>query len=277
MMLREWDMLAEFRDPGGQDATPRVVISRANDYPASLELSAHRHRRGQLLYASRGTVAVSTPEGSWVAPPERGVWIPPGVPHAVRMMGEVSTRSVYVEPADCHPLGDSCRVLAVSPLLRSLLIEAAAVPPEYDVDARDGLLMRLLVEEIARAATLPLALGMPRDPRLASLCARFISGPSVGQGIDAWASALGLQRRTFTRLFRRETGMSFVQWRQQACLLAALPRLAAGESVTGLAMDLGYENVHAFSTMFRRATGQPPSAYRRAMAPMSASPGMPGG
>ena len=32
-----------------------------------------------------------------------------------------------------------------------------------------------------------------------------------------------MSRRAFTRLFRRETGMSFMAWRQQACLLCALP------------------------------------------------------
>ncbi len=55
--------------------------------------------------------------------------------------------------------------------------------------------------------------------------------------------------------------MSFVAWRQQACLLSALPELAAGRSVTEVAMDLGYENPAAFTIMFKRAFGMPPLAY----------------
>ena len=73
-----------------------------------------------------------------------------------------------------------------------------------------------------------------------------------------------MSRRTFTRIFRAETGMSFGEWRQQACLFAALPRLAAGESVTGLALDLGYESPAAFTSMFKRMLGAPPSRYLRA-------------
>jgi AraC-like DNA-binding protein len=44
-------------------------------------------------------------------------------------------------------------------------------------------------------------------------------------------------------------------------LLVALPRLAAGESVTAIALDLGYDSPAAFSTMFRRLLGVPPSRY----------------
>ncbi|QWT19870.1 helix-turn-helix transcriptional regulator [Bacillus sp. NP157] len=246
------------------EATPRAVISRGNSYPASFELATHEHRRGQLLYASEGTVAVTTPFGAWIAPPERAVWIPSFIPHSVRMIGAVHTRSVYIEPTVTGAFGEVCRVIVVSPLLRALLVEAAAVPLTYDVAGRDGLLMALVVEEIARAKRVPLELPLPTHPGLAVRCAAFFERPSITEGIDAWAAGLGMHRRSFTRLFRRETGMSFVAWRQQACLLSTLPRLAAGDAVTDVALDLGYESATSFSTMFRRALGKPPSGYRAA-------------
>lgn len=37
--------------------------------------------------------------------------------------------------------------------------------------------------------------------------------------------------------------------------------LAAGEPVTTVAIDLGYENPAAFTTMFKRVFGRPPLAY----------------
>ena len=61
--------------------------------------------------------------------------------------------------------------------------------------------------------------------------------------------------------------MSFGAWRQQACLLAALPRLSAGQSITQVALDLGYDSPSAFSTMFRKRLGQAPSDFIRAPAP----------
>jgi AraC-like DNA-binding protein len=242
---------------------PRPLVAVGNDYPASHELDWHRHRRGQLLYAAKGALAVRTPQGAWVAPPERAVWIPGGVAHAVKMVGEVSTRSVLIEPAVWSSAGDRCLVVAVSALLRSLLVAACAVEPEYDLAGRDGMVMGLLVAELARAPQIPLAVPFPASPALAAKCHEFLAQPNPHDSIDAWSTELGMGRRAFTRAFRRETGTSFAQWRQQACLLVAIPRLAAGDPVTAVALDLGYESPAAFATMFKRVVGVAPSRYHK--------------
>ena len=244
------------------ESIPRPVLAIGHDYPASFELERHHHLRNQLLYAEKGVVAVSTPQGAWTAPPERAVWIPAGVPHSVRMVGQVSTRSVLIAPAASPDFGDRCRVVGVSPLLRQLLVAAASVPAEYEEDGRDGLVMRLLVAELAQAPVVPLSAPFPQSPALAARCHAFLERPSAHDTIDDWSAAVGLSRRAFTRAFRRETGVSFAQWRQQACLLSALPRLAAGEPVTAVALDLGYDSPAAFATMFRRLAGVPPSRYQ---------------
>jgi len=243
------------------ESVPRQVVAIGNDYPPSFELETHQHVRNQLLYAEKGVVAVSTPQGAWTAPPERAVWIPAGVPHSVRMVGAVSTRSVLIAP-DALRFGDQCRVVGVSPLLRQLLVAASGLPPEYDLAGRDGLLMALLVAELAQAPVIPLSAPFPQSPAMAARCHGFLEQPSPHDTIDGWAKALGVGRRAFTRAFRRETGMSFAEWRQQACVLVALPRLAAGEPVTAIALDLGYDSPAAFATMFKRLTGIPPSRYQ---------------
>jgi len=242
---------------------PRPVVAIGHDYPPSHELDEHHHLRGQFLYAARGVVAVSTPHGAWTAPTERGVWIPAGVPHSVRMVGEVSTRSVLIQPGLLPPaFEDRCRVVGVSLLLRSLLLAAADVPPEYDLEGRDGLAMALLVAELALAPLIPLSAPFPKTPELAARCHAFMERPNAHDTIDDWSDRLGMGRRAFTRAFRRETGMSFAEWRQQACLLSALPRLAGGEPVTAIALDLGYDSPAAFATMFKRLSGIAPSRYQ---------------
>lgn len=249
-------------NPNDHDQVPRPVLAIGNDYPPAFELAPHQHRRAQLLYAAEGVVSVSTPQGAWAAPPERAVWIPAGVEHAVTMVGAVSTRSVFVTPETCPGRGGRCQVLAVSALLRSLLIAAVDLPEDYDLAGRDGLVMDLLAREIELAPVVPLAVPFPRSPALAARCNAFLAEPDARATIDQWAAELGYGRRAFTRAFRRETGMSFSTWRQQACLLTALPRLAAGEPVTTIALDLGYDSPAAFTTMFKRRVGISPSRYR---------------
>lgn len=240
---------------------PRPALAVANDYPPDFELARHSHTRGQLVYAAEGVITVDTDQGAWAAPPERAVWIPAGLAHAVSTVGAVKTRSVLIE-ASATTRGHRCEVLAVSPLLRSLLVEAADIPVEYDVTGRDGLIMALLIAEVNLAPVIPLAVPFPQSPALAARCRTFLAQPDAGDTIDRWAADLHLGRRAFTRAFRRETGMSFDEWRQQACVLIALPRLARGDAVTTVALDLGYDSPAAFTTMFKRWLGVPPSQYR---------------
>ncbi len=239
----------------------RAVVGIGNDYPPSFELALHSHKRGQLLHATTGVIAVSTPHGAWVTPPMRAVWIPPGTPHSVRMIGPVSTRSVMIEPSLSRALDQRCRVIGMSGLFSALLEEAASMPFEYDEAGRDGLVMKLIVAELECAPVIPLSVPFPMTKALAARCHAFLESPNIKSGLDEWAGALGLNRRSFTRLFRRETGMSFAEWRQQACLAMALEMLVAGTPVTEIALDLGYESTASFSTMFRRALGVPPSRY----------------
>ena len=255
-MLEPWDETF-FAEVG------RPVVARSADYSDGHTVPPHRHRRHQLLYGSTGVVMVSAPHGAWVMPPQRGMWIPAGVTHSVRMVGAVRTNSLYFEPAAIDGMPDHCQVVGVSPLMRSLLAEAVRLPGEYDVNGREGALMLLIQHEIRQLPHLPLSLPFPAREDLAARCHAFLRRPDVHETIDAWSDALGMNRRSFTRLFRRETGMTFVTWRQQACLVVALPRLAAGEAVTSVAMALGYDNPAAFTAMFQRALGAPPRAYLR--------------
>lgn len=255
------------------NSPPRPMVAIGRQYPASFELAEHSHRQAQFLHAARGVMLVSTPHGAWVAPHGRAVWIPAGTPHAVKMVGVVHTRSVLIEPEACPTRSGACEVVAVSPLLRQLLLEAFEVPVEYDPDSRDGLLVSLLLAEIDRAAPEDFAVPFPVHPVLARLCQDFLLAPDAVASIDAFADRLAMNRRTFTRLFRRETGLSFGEWRQRACLSVALPRLAAGEAVTTVALDLGYEGPGNFSTMFKRRMGLAPSAYLLGASPTTTAQG----
>jgi AraC-like DNA-binding protein/quercetin dioxygenase-like cupin family protein len=256
------DALHELRIGWVEQSTARIV-ALASDYPSGHRVSAHRHNRSQLLHALAGVVTVATSQGRWMVPPEHALWIPAGVEHSVEMLGDVLMRSLYVVPAAVPGLPEHCRVVGMTELMRSLIVEAVALPFDYAPESRAALVMALILEEIPRLPEKPLGLPFPTDPRFAELCRRFVAAPSPRARIDDWADALAMSRRTFTRAFRRETGVSLSTWRQQCCLFAALPRLARGEPVTSVALDLGYDSVAAFTTMFKRMLGAPPRFYLR--------------
>ena len=242
------------------DAVARPVLAIGTDYSPGTLLKTHTHRRAPVLYGMSGVMEVETDDGAWAIPLYSGVWIPAGKPHRVRMQG-VSTRSLYIEPTAAPRPADRCEALVISPLLHQLLLASVDMPALYDEDGRDGALAQLLLHEVRQAQTMPLFAPIPQDRQLARLCKAFLQSPSIQTTPQMCAQRLHKSLRTFTRIFHQQTGMSFGAWRQQACLLAALPRLTAGQSVTQVALDLGYDSPSAFSTMFKRRLGKTPMDF----------------
>lgn len=249
--------------PGRVEGMTGNVIALATEYEAGFEVTAHSHSRAQLLHVRSGVVLFATDRGRWIVPPGHAMWIPPRITHAVEMIGPAAMHSLYVAPGIVAGLPGDLRVVALTDLARSLLAEAVLATPVPRPHGRARKILDLLISEIPALEEQPLALPFPTEARLATLCRTFIDSPSAHATIDDWSRRAGMSRRSFTRSFARQTGLSFSTWRQQALLFAALPRLTAGEAVTGVAMDLGYDSVPAFTTMFRRMLGRSPRTYVR--------------
>lgn len=242
------------------DNAARPTVAMDSDWPAGESTGWHVHPRGQLLYAIEGVMLVESAAGSWVIPPSRALWLVAGVRHNVTMSGDVKMRTAYIDAGRVRDLPPETRVVGVSPLLRELLVAAVRVPIDYPVGGRDENLMHLLVHELKHSAALPLHLPMPRDPRLKAVCEVLTKTPSDTSTAEAWAKRLGVTAKTVHRLFVKETGMTFAQWRDQARVLHALRRIAEGWRVIDVAFDCGYASQSAFAAMFKRNFGAPPSS-----------------
>ena len=240
---------------------PRPVAALASEYPPNWFDPPHSHKRGQLIYAISGVLVCSTRDATYVVPPQRAVWVPSGVVHEARTRGHVSLRSLYLDDSAGAALPRTCITIEVSSLLRELIVEATRIPVEYDYDSRDGRVMTLIMDEIRAARTAPLHVPMPRHPQLVRVCHAILNDPAQNDVLDDWAVSAGMCRRTFTRMFRRETDVTFATWRQNVRLMEAMSRLATGQSVTAVAYDVGYSSPSAFTAMFRRAFGVPPTQY----------------
>lgn len=245
------------------EAAEGPAVAFSHRYGDRVHVSEHQHSRSQLMFPVGGVLAVHTAAGHWLVPADHVLWIPARMRHSVDFIGDVTTHSVYVRPDAIEGLPTHLHVAALTPLLRHLIYEVEAFAGKPG-DAREPFILGALLHEILRLPELPLGLPLPASQKLADLCRAFLVAPSAQLKIDDWAEAAGMSRRSFTRAFREETGLSLSTWRQQALLIAALPRLSAGEAVTSVAIDLGYDSVPAFTTMFSRMLGAPPRAYFRA-------------
>lgn len=237
------------------------VIALPTEYPDGYFVPQHSHSRAQLLCASQGVVLVTTDAGRWMIPGDHAMWIPAGVKHSVEIVGDVFMRSIYIAVDAISGVPDYLHVVGMTDLMRCLIIDATLVDSIPEPGSRDALVIELILKDLHTLPQRPLGLPFPADIRLQKLCREFVKAPLARATIDDWANRMAMSRRSFTRHFQRETGVSLSIWRQQACLFAAVPRLTEGEPVTSVALDLGYDSVSAFTTMFRRMLGVSPKFY----------------
>jgi AraC-like DNA-binding protein/quercetin dioxygenase-like cupin family protein len=263
MSLREMDMATDLNAGNSLDRGVSPVVGKAVDYPSDYQVPAHKHATAQLIHAVQGVMVVATATGQWVVPPTRGLWMPAGVEHRIRMVGDVQVRTVYIRPDARPDLPMQCQVVGIPSLLRELILAAIEVTQPYVAGSRDGRLMELLLDEVTVLPSLPLRLPQPTDPDLLTICAALAATPDDASTLGEWAARLGVDPKTIQRRFARQTGMTFGQWRQQARLLAALEQLACDAKVVDVALNLGYNSPSAFATMFKRQFGLTPSAYFR--------------
>ncbi|MDV7341364.1 helix-turn-helix transcriptional regulator [Terasakiella sp. A23] len=240
---------------------PRDLTLREGVSHAGTEVLAHHHEWGQLLYASSGVMQVMAQGSIWVIPPQRAVWIPPLVTHAIKVIQTVTLRNVYVAPQAMRDLPTECQVMFVTPLLRELIAEAVNYPPLYDVDGPQGRLARVLLDCLNAAPSSSLHLPVPESGPIQIIAEHLKEHPADESTLDEWADKLGTTTRTLARNFRKQTDMTFGQWRQQARLLEALSRLADNQPISHIAQDLGYSSQSAFSAMFRKALGVTPGQF----------------
>ncbi|RDS81697.1 AraC family transcriptional regulator [Dyella monticola] len=229
--------------------------------PETQQYDWHSHARGQFFCVESGLVHVHTAHGSWLLPPHRAGWMPPGQQHKVTISGPLSGWGVFLHPDASPGLPDRPCVIGVNALMRELVHRASSWTWNAELDTRQERVMALLLDEMCHAPHEPLHLPMPIDRRLLRIALAVLEQPHDNRSLEEWAAWGGLSARTLSRLFRAETALSFAQWRQQARLTKGLEQLADGLPVATVADGLGYASTSAFIAMFRRCFGHPPARY----------------
>ncbi len=253
----------------------RPVRAKLRWLAADTQVMPHSHPWAQVAISTTGVIRLTVNHGTYIVPPSRALWIPPGVEHAVTMVEDADLRTLYFHQprGQCGPgvphgqegAWRQCRVLEVSDLLRALVREMPTAPDDGPALTaaelrREQHLSALVREELARAAAVKLGVDLPQDKRLRHLCEAVLADPTRHDTLADWAHDTGASPRTVARLFRSELGSTFTQWRQQVILAKAVS-LAAGRMPMGqIAAELGY-SASAFSAMVRKSVGQPPGRF----------------
>jgi len=251
----------------------RPVRAKFRHLAADTDIQPHSHAWAQVVLSLTGVIRTTAGDGTYLVPPTRALWIPPGVEHVVRVVEAADLRTLYIHQ-DGQLLGPGLaandaaatawrqvRVLEVSKLLRELVPLLPAEPEPGPVDDRERHVSALVLDELRRAQPVRLGVDLPADKRLRALCLAMLDDPARLSTIECCAAEVGASARTIARLFRSELGTSFLRWREQVLLAQALTLAARGRPMGVIAAELGYASASAFSAMVTRSVGMPPSRF----------------
>jgi AraC-like DNA-binding protein len=223
----------------------------------------HEHDWHQLTFAARGHLEVITDEARHVVPSDRAVWVPAGTKHTEVMRAPVSMRSIFIAPAAKRAAPDRVRTIAVSPLLRELILHVSRIGALDRQRPAHARLVGVLLDQLAVAEDAGLGLPAPRDPRARRFADLVTRAPASERSTAALAQAAGASLRTLERCFLAETGLSVGEWRRRVRLFHGLRLLEAGAPVTQVALEVGYATTSAFSHAFARQFGRSPTGRIR--------------
>ncbi|NUY55773.1 AraC family transcriptional regulator [Salinivibrio sp. MA351] len=219
----------------------------------------HYHQKGQLLFSQHGCMRITLANSVSILPPTRVAWIPGQCKHRVEMQHTVGYRSIYFDQRVITQLPTQLMILTTTPLLTEVLerIALSSFTTDWQCGAPANLLA-VCIDELTSAKEETMTLPLPADYRLSPLLEMDVLPP-----LKEAATRCGASEKTITRLFKKETGMSYQQWRQQWRIIKAIELLAAGKKQGDIAHRLHFASDSAFITFFRTMLGESPRTYMK--------------
>jgi len=226
---------------------------------AGLYLLANRRyriRRGDLLWLFPAQEHVLIEQS-----PDFEMWIGVFKPKVVRRIATDANAQVLRQT---NPVGEFCRRLAQRDLtwLAELFakIVAAQEPPEHFNTGLDYALLAAW-RHFQNATDVSVQDVHPAVEK----AARLIRDETTASGLGELARRSGLSPARLSRLFKQQTGIALVDFRNRQRIERFLQLYGAGQRMTLLdaALDAGFGSYPQFHRVFKRVMGISPGEHRR--------------
>lgn len=240
---------------------PQPISLLHRNIPVLAGLSQYSHQQTQCIYVHTGVLAVITEHGRFFIPPQQGIIIPADHLHEILAKTAVKLSILYFNSDQASKLSMAPQVIGINRFLNTLIVESESIPTNYLWDSTEGRLLRLIRDKLAIADTLDTFLPYPKDKRLTDITERLLKHPSLKSDLNFWGKFVNASPRTLSRLFRKETQITYSEWRQRLNVQIAIKHLSLDDSISSIAKLLGYESSSAFIYMFKKQMGVSPNQF----------------
>lgn len=221
-----------------------------------LENRKYKIHRGDLLWLFPAQEHVLVGQSS-----DFEMWIGVFKPKAVRRIATDQPAKILKQ---ANPPGEYCRRLAQRDLtwLEELFSKiVASEKPSSHFNIELGYALLTAWQHFERAADVPVQDVHPAVEK----AARFIRNEGAVSGLDELAKKSGLSPHRLSRLFKQQTGVALVEFRNRQRVERFLEIYGTGQRRTMLdaALEAGFGSYPQFHRVFKRITGRAPAEHRR--------------
>ena len=242
---------------------PAYCLHRAFDPSDWIDFKTDRH---YLLYAMEGSVRLEAEAQRWTLPPARAALI--GAGHSIRISVLTRLKSASaLFSTDHYPAPKrALSVFDMTPLARELVLEcrhwSIEDHPQSAYAHRIFQALFDVVDRLARSPTrcvLPVASSAFVARALTLTEARAHETPTIKE----IAQATHQSERALSRRFQSDIGMTWREALRRIRLVRAVEALATSDqTITQIAMEVGYTSLSGFNAAFREMFDQTPGEFR---------------
>ncbi|MGO1297939.1 MAG: AraC family transcriptional regulator [Vibrio sp.] len=225
------------------------------------ETSWHIHCEGQLYWLTKGIILVETIDAQWPMTPGTLGWIPANCKHRAHALTNLEGWLIHVAMDSAYPVHPS--VFVMDTFCHALLDKLTHCSQDTFPDIYLSYMVEIIGHELCQSHDTKLAIPMPVDRRARKIAEHLLSQPEQIANRQQLTQRFGISTRTLSRIFIKETGLTFNQWRQLAKLITSMQWLLDGMSVQDVAERSGYSNVSAYISAFKQWFAETPGQFQK--------------
>jgi AraC-like DNA-binding protein len=222
---------------------------------------SHSHSRAQLISCNTGIMEVVTKNNIWIVNSFQSVWISSNEEHQVYFPKNVEVVSAFIDQSKTNNLPKETFAFENSNFLNSILEKITSFSNPNTLTIQQNRIVNVFLDELSQLKPSTTFLPTSQDERIKKILDHLMNDIASKHSIDYYANLLFISPRTLSRLFNKELGMSFGNWKMRLKLIEAVKQLGENKSIKEIAFNLGYENVSSFTTIFKKHFGKTPSNY----------------
>jgi AraC-like DNA-binding protein len=235
----------------------REILMQAGEHD-----KPHKHPWHQLLLPRNGVLRTRASNTQYYIPSNRAALIPAGCVHESWAITDVKFIGIYVEPTELKGLAEQCCIVELSPFYKQLVYQIVKIASSNpSLSEKEQRLIKVFCDETTEQQPLALDLIIPQDKRLQDIVHSLLNEPGLNTSLVQWANKVGASERTISRLFEKQTGLSFSRWRRKMRLINSLSYIEQNMPIQNVAYKVGYDSPSAFTHCFKKEFGLTPQQY----------------